>query len=248
MNELLTPKEQRTLSCLYKLSQAPVSTLAKEANINRTSLYPILGKLIQKGLVSAFTQEGTTLYAPLDADSFRDWLKNKKKEVEKETAELETWIKTATSNTTSPSLISKIKYFEGVDGLKNMYADSWRNNESKQIYAITDVQAAIETADDFFRHEYMPARIAHGVHVKDIMTESPEAEHEIKRNKEQLRDIRMAKDLFKDLGVEINIYDNKTMIAAYDKEKPAGVIIENQKIASAMKNLFEYLWEMTPRA
>jgi sugar-specific transcriptional regulator TrmB len=246
MSELLNQKEQRVLGCLYKLNQVPVSHLAKETNINRTSLYPMLEKLIEKGLVSAFTQEGTTLYEPIDYDAFQDWLQNKKKEVENQTTQLQTWLEEVISVNQAPSLVSKIKYFEGFDGLKSIYSDSWRNNASKQIYAITDVQAAVDTAEEFFRKEYMPARIAHGIHVKDIMTESSEAEHEINRNQEQLRDIRMAKGLFKDLGIEINLYDNKTMIAAYDKEKPAGVIIENEKITDAMKNIFEYLWQTTP--
>jgi hypothetical protein len=141
--------------------------------------------------------------------------------------------------------VSKIKYFEGFDGVKAMYADTWRNNKEKMIYAITDVKAAVTTMGKFFYKEYMPARMAHGVKVKDIMTQNKEGQHEVKVTNRYLREAKLAKGLFEDLGIEINIYDNKMAIAAYDKKKPCGVIVENEKIASAMKNIFKYLWNLT---
>lgn len=233
------------MSALYQIKPCTVSRLAKETVLNRTSLYPILERLIEKGLVSAFTQDGVTIYEPIEPELFKQWLKQKKDDLVSQTSELENWIDAATSNSQSPSLVSKIKYFEGFDGVKALYADSWRNNPDKMVYAITDVQAAVDTMSDFFYKEYMPARVAHDVKVRDIMTDNAAGQKEVKSTTHLLREAKLAKDLFQDLGVEINIYDNKTAIAAYDKEKPCGVIIENQKIASAMKNIFEYLWKMS---
>ncbi len=242
MNELLTKKEQRVLACLYKIKHCTVSRLAKETVLNRTSLYPILEKLSEKGLVTSFTQDGTTTYEPIEPELFKAWLKKKNQELAAQTTQLESWLKETTQTPKTPSLVSKTKYFEGFDGVKNMYADTWRNNEDKMIYAITDVRAAVETMGEFFYNEYMPARIAHGVRVRDIMTENAEGRHEVEVTGQFQREAKLAKGLFENLGVEINIYDNKLAIAAYDKERPCGVIIENEKIASAMKNIFEYLW------
>ena len=245
MKEILTPKEQRILGVLYKTPNCSVSRLAKETVLNRTSLYPILEKLIAKGLVSAFTQDGVTIYEPIEPTQFKMWLKKKNDELAKQTTELTHWLDSTTKAQQAPSLVSKLKYFEGFDGVRNMYADTWRNNESKMIYAITDVKAAVTTMGDFFYNEYMPARIAHQVKVKDIMTDNEAGSKEVKMTDQVLREARLAKGLFEDLGVEINIYENKLAIAAYDKERPCGVIIENEKIASAMKNIFEYLWGKT---
>ncbi len=243
MNELLTPKEKRVLSCLYRIKPCTVSQLAKETVLNRTSLYPILEKLTEKGLVSTFTQDGITIYEPIDPELFKDWLKKKKETLNTQAKDLESWLDKEATTNKAPSLVSKLKYFEGFDGVQSMYADTWRNNKEKQIYAITDVKAAVSTMGDFFYNDYMPARMAHSVQVKDIMTENEEGQHEVKVTEKYQRQAKLAKGLFEDLGVEINIYDNKLAIAAYDKEKPCGVIIENEKIASAMKNIFEYLWE-----
>ncbi len=245
MNELLNKKEQTVLACLYKIKNCAVGRLAKETILNRTSLYPILEGLIKKGLVFSSVQNGVAIYEAIESRLFKEWLKNKKKELADQASLLEDWLEKSQSLKQTPSLVSKLKYFEGFDGVKAMYADTWRNNKDKTIYAITDVRAAVSTMGKFFYNEYMPARMAHGVKVKDIMTESKEGLREVKMTEQYLREAKLAKGLFENLNVEINIYDNKLAIAAYDKEKPCGVIIENEKIASAMKNIFQYLWKQT---
>jgi len=245
MNELLTTKEKRVLACLYQTKQCAVSRLAKETVLNRTSVYPILQHLIEKGLVSSAVQNDITIYEPIELGLFKEWLKNKKQEVTDQAEQLEEWVNKAKASKQTPSLVSKIKYFEGFDGVKAMYSDTWRDNKNKIIYAITDVKAAVATMGDFFYKEYMPARMAHGVKVKDIMTQSKEGNQEVRKAKNYMREAKLAKGFFEDLGVEVNIYENKLAITAYDKAKPCGVIIENEKIATAMKNIFEYLWKVT---
>jgi sugar-specific transcriptional regulator TrmB len=247
MEKILNEKEQRVIACLYQTYPCNVSRLSKEVAINRTSLYPILDKLVQKGLVSVHDHDGVSLYTPIDPRAFKEWLERRKQAIESQTNALASWIDETVSRDKAPSLVSKLRYYEGFNGLRNLYADTWRDNPEKMIYAITDVKAAVETAKDYFHDEYMPARVAHGVFVKDIMTESPEAEHEVDVTDQHLREARLAKGLFENLGIEINIYGNKLAIAAYDKEKPTGVIIENEKIAAAMKNIFEYLWDKVDR-
>ena len=49
-------------------------------------------------------------------------------------------------------------------------------------------------------------------------------------------------DIFEDLGIEVNIYDDKVSIVAYDKKLPSGVLIKNAKISEAMRKIFQYLW------
>jgi sugar-specific transcriptional regulator TrmB len=245
MDKLLNTKEQQVLACLYRQKNCAVSRLAKETVINRTSLYPILENLSKKGLTSASVQNGVTIYEPIEVGLFKEWLKKKKEEAANQTSRLEAWLDQVQTSKQAPSLVSKIKYFEGFDGVKAMYADTWRNNKNKMIYAITDVRAAVSTMGKFFYKEYMPARMAHGVKVKDIVTENKEGLHEVAVTKQYLREAKLAKGLFENLNVEINIYDNKLAITAYDKQKPCAVIIENETIAGAMKNIFEYLWKLS---
>lgn len=240
-NEYLNSSEKKVLAGLYKLGRSSVGPLAKETLINRTTLYPILEKLMAKGLVSKLEAEGKVIFNPLTADEFKEWVKRKKQEAVNGAEELLAWSEVQKKSGGNP-LISEIKYFEGAEGVKNLYADTWRDNAEKMIFAITDYKSAYQTMHNFFRNEYFPARVRHEVRVKNLIPESSEGRRDMKEAKQMLREMKFIK-FFEDLGIEINIYDSKVAIVAFDAKKPSGVIIKNEKIAGAFKNIFNYLWK-----
>ncbi len=239
-NYEIREKEKKIMFALYRLSEASVGNLAKETLINRTTLYPILNRMLSKGLVSKIQIEDKTIYKPLPLEDFKDWAESKKEKDETENAELLTWISSQKTRK-QKTLLSDISYFEGEEGVKKLYADTWRNNNEKLIYCLTDYKNALETMGNFFRNEYFPQRIKHGVKVRNLVPDSEEGRKAKATAKQLLRELKFIK-LFEDLEIEINIYDDKLVIVAFDKEKPSGVLIKNGKIASAMKNIFEYLW------
>jgi len=240
-HEYLNANEKKVMSGLYQLGQSAVGTLAKQTLINRTSLYPILDKLMHKGLVSKLEAEGRVLFQPLSAEEIKDWAKRKKAAAAAAADNLIKWSE-AQAKTAGNPLLSEIKYFEGLEGVKTLYADTWRNNQDKMIYALTDYKSAYENMRTFFRGEYFPARVKHEVKVKNLIPESAAGRSDLKEAKQMLREMRFIK-MFEDLGIEINIYDNKVALVSFDKKTPAGLIIKNAKIAQAFKNIFSYLWQ-----
>ena len=57
-----------------------------------------------------------------------------------------------------------------------------------------------------------------------------------------IREMKFVK-LFENLGIEINIYASKVSIVTFNEKNPSGVLIKNDLIAKAFKNIFEYLWK-----
>ncbi|MDA3815245.1 MAG: hypothetical protein PF549_02670 [Patescibacteria group bacterium] len=241
MKKIITEKEKKVLAGLYKIKNGSVYALAEEALINRTTLYPILEKLVKKGLVSRVKIEGRTNFQPISHEEFGSWVERKERELKKESQEFSDWINSQ-EDEKAVSMASETKYFEGMDGVKNLYHDSWRDNPEKMIYSICDYTKAYSTLGDFFVRDYFPKRIKHEVTVKSLLPKSRDGERDAREAKNFLREMRFNK-LFKDLNIEINIYDDKLAIVAFDEIIPSGVLIKNKKIAEAMKNIFEYLWK-----
>ncbi|MDH4358376.1 MAG: hypothetical protein OEV37_00290 [Candidatus Berkelbacteria bacterium] len=244
--EILSEKEKKVLSGLYELSRATVWDLSKEVGINRTTLYPILEKLLERGLVSKLSVEGHTVYEPILYKDFKRWISRERKKAKDAANDLLRWVDAQEKNS-APALLSDFKYFEGHGGVEALYADSWRENKGKIIYCITDYKAALTTMGDFFNNEYFPDRVSRGVCVKNLVPESALGRSELKRKKELLREVKFI-DIFEDLGIEVNIYDDKISIVAYDKKLPSGVLIKNAKIAEALRKIFEYLWRENKRS
>lgn len=236
---ILSEKEKKVLASLYKLGESSVWEITKDILLNRTTIYPVLEKLIEKGLVSKISDGNKYIFKTITKENLASWIKQRDEKIENENRQI---LEMTENQSRKPSLLSEVVYFEGMEGVKNLYADSWRNNKEKIIYAITDYRSAYETMGDFFRDEYFPARVKHRIRIRNIIPESLEGRRDLKEAKNLLREMKFIK-LFRDLDIEVNIYDAKTSIVAFDKEKPSGVIIKNEKIAEAMKNIFEYLWK-----
>jgi len=237
----LNNKEKQVISALYTLESSSVSLLSKQTLINRTTLYPILEKLLQKGLITKLELENTTIYEPISQSDFKDWLKNKEKQTKNEINSLSFWLKEQ-KNQDKGSLLSEIKYFDGKEGLKSLYADTWRENSGKEILAITDYKQAYDLMGREHWENYFKKRVEKGVKVKNLLPTSKEGKEDIEDSEKYLREMKFIK-IFEDLGIEINIYDNKVSIASFDKDHPNGVLIRNRKIAEAFKNIFQFLWK-----
>jgi sugar-specific transcriptional regulator TrmB len=239
--ELLNSKEKRILGALYKLGDAPISQIAKETLINRTALYHTVEGLLKRGLLTKITKDGGAYFQPLPISAYEDWVKRQMAALSTNANDLKEWLKSQRDQL--PTLYSDIRYYEGKEGVESLYADTWRDNKEKVIYAITDYDRVYAALNDFMEKEYFPDRVAEGVRVKSILPRSAlTGKRDVVRAKELLRDMRFI-DLFNDLGIEINIYGSKTAIVAFDKTKPSGVIIKNQIIADAFKRIFEYMWK-----
>lgn len=244
--EYINAHEKSVLSALFKGRGATVGALSKATFINRTTLYPILEKLLEKGLVTKIQTEGNTIFKAVSLPELSEWMKRKENEVKKASTDLMQWAKNQ-SHEHSVSLQTEIKHYQGLEGVMSLYDDTWRENTGKIIYALTDYERAYSViGDTFLRNDYFNQRIRHGVRVQSLLPESPIGKKELKMAKELLREMRFI-DLFKNLGIEINIYDNKVAIFAFDKHHPSGVLIKNDIIADAFKNIFQYLWRTTSK-
>lgn len=237
---LIDKKEMKILGVLYKKGSLSIGDLSKVSDINRTALYHTLDKMMEKGLITKIQKEHTTHVQALSLEAYQDWSKRNIEEVSNQMNDFQDFL--IHQNIETKSIQPEIKYFEGVEGVKHLYADTWRNNTDKHIDSITDYDAAYKVLGKFLEKEYFPDRIKHGVFVHSVLPKnSLTGKIDIKREKELLRKMKFI-DIFKDLGIEINVYGSKISIVSFDAKKPSGVIIENKTIANAFTKIFEYIW------
>ncbi|MBP9702037.1 MAG: hypothetical protein KBD47_03635 [Candidatus Pacebacteria bacterium] len=238
--QLLNDKEKRVFGSLNKLGEVPVSTVAEETLINRTALYHTIESLVKRGLVTRINKEGVAYFRSISLVEFEEWTRRQVITLEQEANELHEWLVSCQDG--KPTLYSDIRYYEGVEGVKSLYSDTWRDNDEKIIYALTDYERAYKSPlGQFFLDEYFPDRISHGVSIKNLLPPSVAGKRDFGHAKEMLRDMRFI-NLFKELGIEINIYGSKISLVVFEEKKPLGVIIKNEVLAKAFKKIFEYLW------
>lgn len=239
--QFLNDKEKKIFGVMYRLGSAPISAIAKEAMLNRTALYHTIQKLVHRGLVTTVQKEGVAFFEPVSVEEYEQWSQRKVDEFVQQTNDLKVWLQEQEGRV--ETLQSEIRYYEGLDGVRSIYDDTWRDNPEKVIYAITDYDKAYAALNDFMEKDYFPTRVKKGIRVKSLLPSSAvTGKRDKPRAKQLLREMRFV-DLFKDLGIEINIYNAKLAIVAFDPKKPSGVIIKNEIIARAFKEIFEFIWK-----
>lgn len=241
----LSPSEMPVFTYLLESSNAErISTISKNTKINRTTLYGILKTLSDRGLVSSVEDHGVLTYRSIQPHLLVDYIERAREKLAADISRVRDIVPVIeqvrkSGGRTYPS----IQFFHGAEGLKQAYEDTIKNNPSKKIYGFTgtDVVLSEKSIDLDWILSYMKRRKNLGITFYDIATASKNEPHWVKTHDK--RDGRVTKILPKgvDFGIEIAVYENKTLFASFAEKHPLGVLIEDEEIARTMKELFRYI-------
>ncbi len=234
-------KEATVYIAILGLGKGTVSQISRKAGINRTTGYEILDSLISKGVVNLSGKEPKTEYAVEPPEALTEYFmkeaNNAKDRIEKVKSFIPQLLMVyATQNR------PRIKFYEGIEGLKYVYEDTLTSKESIRAYATVDDMH--NTLPNYFP-EYYKRRAGKNISIRAI---APKTEMGLERKEldaEEKREIAFIPADKYYFSPEINIYDNKVMIASW-KEK-LGLIIESTEIADAMKKIYELAWAEAKR-
>lgn len=237
----LSPKEVGVYMALLELGKGTVSQIARKAGINRTTGYDILDNLVNMGVVSITGKEPKQEYVAESPESIKEYITREienKKEALKEVEKIVPELTTLHNKTARP----KVFFYEGKEGLQKVYEDTLSSTE--EILAYASVEDIKPTLPHYFP-EYYKRRAKKGIPIRAIFPESPDARERAALDAEEIRQSLIIPAEKYGFHPEINIYDNKIMIASW-REK-LGIIIESAEIADAMKKIYELAWAEAKR-
>jgi sugar-specific transcriptional regulator TrmB len=239
----LSEKEAVVYISTLELGRGTVAQISRRAGINRTTGYDILSSLQNKELVRISGKEPKQEYVPESPDNL---LKVTKRHLDMLQAQVaKTREASEKADRLIPSLKSlqktedrpEVKFYEGVEGMKEVYEDTLSSTEPIRAYASIDDMHA--TLKGYFP-EYYKRRAQKGISIRGIVPETPLGRERMLHNEAEAREaILVPPDTF-GFHPEINVYDNKLMMVSW-REK-LGIIIESAEIADAMKKIYELAW------
>ncbi len=234
-------KEANVYIALLELGKGTVSEIAHKAGINRTTGYDILSTLANKGLVSISGKEPKQEYIAEPPDKIEEMLDHRLEQDRKylgAARDLIPQLKSIHNVSGRP----KVRFYEGEEGLIQVYEDTLTSHETIRAYAtIDDMHRALPN----YFPGYYKRRAEKGIVARGIIPKTPVAVERVAHNKEEAREAALIPADKYYFSPEINIYDNKVMIASW-REK-LGIIIESGEIADAMKKIFELAWAEAKR-
>jgi len=246
LNQLgLTDKEPDIYLALLKLPGAhPASTISTRVGLNRTTVYKTLMKLAKKGLVTKTQRHGITCFFAEDPENRLKTLVEKQ---QRRYADINDVILKALPNLTAPederisSSMPRVRYYEGVEGIKQIYEAVLKEGQDYYRYGdITKIYGALGVYTD----EYIKKRNELGIKAHAIMPYyKKKDEKELKKNARELREVMYIPHEFFPIEGEVRIFGDKVAIISLRKESLIGVIIESDTIARMFHSIFMLTWK-----
>lgn len=232
----LSDNEVSTYLALLELGKGTVSEISRKATLNRTTGYDVLNRLTTKRLISISGKEPKQEYVAESPDQLERFIAE---EFERKQSELNEVRKIIPELKSIHNVLNrpKIRFYEGKDGLEQVYEDTLTSHE--EIKAFASVEDVHKALPGYFPN-YYKRRAKKDIPIRAIFTDNKEGKELAKHDKEEKRTSLFVPEGKYEFHPEINIYDNKIMIASW-REK-LGIIIESAEIADAMKKIYELAW------
>jgi sugar-specific transcriptional regulator TrmB len=228
--------ESAILLALFELGKGTVSQITRKAGLNRTTGYDILDSLVSKGLASVSGKEPKQEYLVESPDKILVMFENELNETSEKISDIKKIIPTLKSIHNVAGR-PKVRFYEGVNGLKDVYEDTLTSHE--EILAYANVDQMHQALTGYFP-KYYERRAGKGISIRAIIPDSPIGKYRAGEDEKEKRTTVLVPIDKYNFIPEVNIYDNKIMIASW-REK-LGIIIESAEIADAMKKIYELAW------
>jgi sugar-specific transcriptional regulator TrmB len=237
----LQPSEITVLMTLFEAKTSlRVSLLSKKTKINRTTLYPILRSLSERGLVSSVEEGGVLAWRAIRPNLLVDYIEQMQDKLKVGIEKIRDIVpfmeaKNAGRERKYPS----IQFYEGREAIKKILMDTIKSNPSKTIYGFSGTDATNKLMGSWVG-DYISKRVAAGVKRFEIATGTPASLDSQARDPKELRQTRILPSGYP-FEVEMMTYEDKVQIISFAEDYPVAVVIQDEKIAQIMKSLFQYI-------
>ncbi len=219
------------LALLLRGTQGAMS-IAKQARLNRITVYHLLDALMDKGLVSHVIKSGVKYFQAADPRAIHRMIKEKEERFAKVLPMLEKMKESVLEH-------PRVEVYDGKEGLKSIM-DDWINT-GKDIVGIGSEE--LDAIIGFYFPHHIMRRVKAGIRIRLLFGKSRYAQEMKRKDKRELRETKML-DCGK-LTTGVYAYGNKVSFLTFVKEEPRGLIIEDASIVNTVKTMLELLWTTT---
>ena len=238
----LSDKEVQVYLTALKLGSQPVSVIAKNAHMNRTTTYVILKKLLVKGLMSKYLKGDGLYFTPTAPENLKVYVDRKKKELETAKENIETLMPEFQKIMKYSPESKNIRFFEGIDGIKALYDHTLEVGERVDEY-LFHYDSDLPVMWDFW-DVYIARRVEKNIPLRLIAAEDDTSIWAKQNDKDLLRETRILPAEKLPYGHNlILIFGDYYGYISYADGVYGGALIQDKHLADAERSIFQLMWE-----
>lgn len=234
----LKRKEKETFLKLLELGAQPVSVIAKQIGIPRSSMYLVIENLRKSQLIEAFERAGIKYVKCIPIKNIPDILKIQERQIKQTLKELNEKIPELEKLENRLSITPKVKFFEGKNAVMKMYEEVLRE---KEFCAFFNPHLVKKIMPEY--HFKIPETLKkNGGKAKELLVNCSEAKE--------------YQNLFNSKNHQIKILDKNTIfpsdtiicqdkiyMISYGEKDLSAIEIFNSSLAQTQRILFDEIWE-----
>jgi len=234
----LTDGESRVYLALLKLGSSTVGPIVKDSGISYSKIYEVLGRLLEKGVISYTLKEKTKHFQSVAPTRLLDVLDQKEKEIIENRNQLKKIIPSL-ERIKDKGLLQEAEIFLGIKGLRTAYEILLEEvtKEDLLFFYLHDEKYA-EKMDFFYKqefHYFKKLRIS----LKGI------ANLGYKRSRFFSKPPRFVTVKFIDFPLPsmVDIYNGKILLVTW-REDPISILIRSKEIYENYRDYFNEVWKI----
>ncbi len=225
-----TSNEARIYLTLLRIGRARAGRIARECNLERTSVYHSLKRLVQEGVVAYVIESNKKVFSVSDPKKIKEMFKEKIERAERIIPQLDEIRKFEKEK---ESLIK----FRGLSGVKTVFNDILNTCKVGDEYLIFGSENQLFNMMPIYAKIYVSKKDRKKLRARILMNEkyriSGKKMSKFTRVKYLPKEVRSLSN--------INIYKNKVAIFIWS-EIPEAIIIDNKETADSFRSYFEFMW------
>jgi HTH-type transcriptional regulator, sugar sensing transcriptional regulator len=230
-----TSNEARVYLTLLRLGRSQAGRLARECNLERTSTYNSLKRLIGEGVVSYILEANKRVFSASDPRKIVEMFKEKGER----------------ASLLLPDLVNLRKYekekenilkFKGYSGIKTVMGDILRSCKECDEYLIFGSENQLSERMPVFAQIFVARKDKKKLRARILIRRG------LKGRRKKMSKYTRARYVPSDVmsPANINVYSNKVAILVWS-EIPEAIIIDNAGVAATFKSYFELMWKIAKK-
>jgi sugar-specific transcriptional regulator TrmB len=238
----LTEGEASVYLALLKLNSSTVGAIVKDSGVSYSKIYEVLGRLIEKGLVSFILKEKTKYFQSVKPNRLLEFVNLKEDEIKKNKEMLQKIIPTLEAMRGDKNN-QTAEIFIGLKGLRTAYElllKDYSKNIPLSYFYVHDEKYA-EVANDFYEKEFNYFKEI-GLKLRGIGTD------DLKKSKLFVKPPKFVNLKFVNfpLPTTIDIYQDKILLVSW-RDKPFAYLITSKEISENFMSYFERVWKIAKK-
>lgn len=242
----LGEKEIKVYLASLKLGEKPIMPITKKAELPRSTVYHILEKLRDAGLVEIIDSPTRRIYIPFHPRVIITLLNKKRDAISKQVDAFQQTMPKLIELYSASEFQPKIKFYRGTKEIRELYNSILEEpiDEFHYVSEITKIEAVL--GRDFL-NSWLRRRI--DLKIKSwaiwVRAEAVDSEKLYKPSKQNLRTVRYAPEGFRYPAHTIVFGDTVAFITT--SEENIGVAITSRDLAVSYRNIFKQLWKVSEK-